>query len=348
MSGNKFLLVKGRAGLGDRIQCLLTGILYARLTGRRLLVDWSDSSYSNDKSNAFHRYFQCSLCSPADEIPSTVSVSPSIWLGHLHESSWDMGERYGINKNPDEVWRRLSIDLTKLDYREDVLVMQTYNEKIDLLRSHFEGRFKELSRASTKDILSKLLREDLILNPLIKERVDRFKNNNFIGETVGVHVRYADHRVSLLAILDKLNILLRREPGLQVFLATDNIQIKKMFEENYPGVITTSHWYPKPGSRLHNNQDCPDPLEGGIEALVDLYLLAECTYLIIDTSSSFSYVARLLTKAPDSNIFDVKRGGKLPAPLRRLTWKIMVRLGLFSWGLDILRRFVRIKRLFSA
>ena len=163
-----------------------------------------------------------------------------------------------------------------------------------------------------------------------------------------MHVRYADHRVSLLAILDKLNMLLRHEPGLQVFLATDNIQIKKMFEENYPGVITTPHWYPKPGSRLHNNQDCPDPLEGGIEALVDLYLLAECTYLIIDTSSSFSYVARLLTKAPDSNIFDVKRGGKLPAPLRRLTWKIMVRLGLFSWGLDILRRFVRIKRLFSA
>lgn len=344
---SKFLLLKGRAGLGDRIQCVLTGILYARLTGRRLLVDWSDSTYSNDRSNAFHRFFQCPLCSPTEEIPSTDSVSPSIWLGHLHESSWDMGERYGINKNPDEVWKRLSIDLTKLDYQQDVLVMQTYNEKVDLLRSHFEGAFKEFSQASTEAILSKLLGEDLILHPQIKERLDRFKSNNFIGETVGVHVRYTDHRARLWTILHKLNALLKREPELQIFLSTDNIQIKNMFEEVYKNVITTPHWYPPPGWSIHHNQNCPDPKESGIEALVDLYLLAECDYLIIDTSSSFSYLAKLLTKTPDPKIFDVKRGEKQSRNLRVLTWQIMLRLGLFSWGLRLLRKFVRIQKLLN-
>ena len=105
---SKFLLVKGRAGLGNRMLCALTAILYARLTGRRLIIDWSDDTYSNDRSNAFHHYFQCSSCSPTDGILSTDSVSPSLWLGHLHESSREIAKRHGINKNPDEAWKKLS------------------------------------------------------------------------------------------------------------------------------------------------------------------------------------------------------------------------------------------------
>src|SRR5262249_35551159 len=38
----KLLLVKGIAGLGNRILCALTGILYARLAGRKVCVDWRD------------------------------------------------------------------------------------------------------------------------------------------------------------------------------------------------------------------------------------------------------------------------------------------------------------------
>lgn len=60
--------------------------------------------------------------------------------------------------------------------------------------------------------------------------------------------------------------------------------MKNMFEENYPGVITTPHWYPTPGLPMHGSQECPDRIEHGVETLADLYLLAECDYLIIDTS----------------------------------------------------------------
>src|SRR5574341_1361148 len=150
MNGNKFLLVKGIAGLGNRILSALIGILYARLTGRRLLVDWSDHYYSNDGSNVFHRFFQCSLCSPTDEIPNTDSVSPRIWRGYLNESAWNMRKRYG-NINDLGTWQKFSIDLTKLDYQEDVLVMWTYDEKaMDLLRGHFKDEFKGLAKASTE------------------------------------------------------------------------------------------------------------------------------------------------------------------------------------------------------
>ena len=346
VDGNKFLLVKGSSGLGNRIECVLTAVLYARLTGRRLIVDWTDNVYSNDESNVFHRFFQCSLCNPTDQIPDTDSVNPSIWRGHLHESAKHMVKHYANSTN-QEIWRRFSFNLTKLDHQEDVLVMWTYHEKLDLFRAHFKGEFKELSQMSRKAILSKLLREDLILHPEIQERVNRFKENNFHKKTVGVHVRYTDHRGNLWTTLKELKSVLNSEPGLQIFLATDNIQIKNMFEESYPNLITTPHWYSTAGLPLHGNRNCPDLLESGVEALVDLYLLAECDYLILDNSSSFSYLANLLTKTRDSHIFGVSNRRKLSPRLRKLSWWLMVKLGLFSWGLSTFGKFVRIQKFLS-
>jgi hypothetical protein len=79
-----------------------------------------------------------------------------------------------------------------------------------------------------------------------------------------------------------------------------------------------------------------------------VYLLAECEYLIVDTSSSFSRVASLLTSAPPSNVFDVKRGGK-PRPLRReVIWRLWLELGLFAWGPRMLRRWVTLHRCLRA
>ncbi len=339
MNEDKYLIVKGIAGLGNRILAALTGILYARLAGRRLIIDWSDPAYSNSGTNVFHDLFLCTLYDPADKIPATGSVSPAIWQGNLYNSATSMRKPY---KNNTEFLKNTSIDLTRLKYGEEIAVMWAYHGEVDQLRGHFKGTYEEYAEMSKEAILSGLLREDLILHPRIQSKVNEFRQKEFSRKTVGVHIRYTDHRAGLLAILDKLNTLLRLEPGLQVFLATDNIQIKKMLEENYPGVITTPHWYPKPGSRIHNNLACPDRLESGIESLVDLYLLAECDYLIIDTSSTFSYVAMLLAKAPNSDVYDLAAGGKLTPRIRHWSWRLMLKLGLYSWGLNSLSRFLRV------
>ena len=45
----KFVLLKGMEGFGDRLQCLLQAILYAKSTKRILVVDWSDESWTHDK-----------------------------------------------------------------------------------------------------------------------------------------------------------------------------------------------------------------------------------------------------------------------------------------------------------
>jgi hypothetical protein len=344
MNEDKYLIVKGIAGLGNRILSALTGILYARLTGRRLIIDWSDHVYTNDGSNVFHSFFQSPLVSIDTEIPVTDSISPKIWRGRLNESVEVLSKPYG---NSQEFRQMSSIDLTKLDYPEDVLVMWTYIDRVDLLRNHFKEALKEFDQASRKDILRKLLREDLILNPQIRERVEQFKSNYLCRKTVGIHVRFTDHRARLKSILNKLSILMRMEPELQIFVATDNLMVKKLFEEKYQGVINTQHWYPTPGSRIHENPGCPDRLENGIEALVDLYVLAECDYLIIDTSSMFSYLAALLTRAPDSNIFNVnhlERGGKGYTMTKRIIWRLMLSLGVFSWGFSLLSKLERTRK----
>lgn len=342
---DKFLVVKGIAGLGNRILSALTGILYARLTGRRLIIDWSDHYYSSDGSNVFHRYFECPLTNPMDEIPATDSVSPPIWRGNLRESAWYMRRKEGQVYNSG-AWQIFSINLERLDYDEDVIVMWTYDEKnVDLLRRHFKGPFAELIGVSTDNILRKLLREYLLLRQEIRERVDRFKENNFGANNVGIHIRYTDHRADIWAMLKKLNSLIKREPGLRIFLSTDNLQIKNMFEELYPSVISTPHWYsPTPGMTIHQNRKRPDSLESGIEALVDLYLLPECDYMIIDSSSSFSYIAKLLTNVPDSNIYDVGSRGKQSPRLRRQITRLMFKLGLFTWGINLIGRAAKIQR----
>jgi hypothetical protein len=347
MNENKFLLVKGMAGLGNRMLSALTGILYARLTGRKLIIDWSDHYYSSDGSNVFHRYFECPLTNPMNEIPATDSVSPPIWRGHLNESAWhlrkEQGKVYGSN-----VWQIFSVDLKKLNYDEEVIVMWTYDDKIDLLRNHFEGEFEEFNGMSTEEILRKLLREYLVLDPEIRARIDRFKESNLNGNNVGVHIRYTDYRTDVWAILKKLNSLTKQEPELQIFLTTDNLQIKKMFEDLYPGVITTQHWYSStPGLNIHQNRKRPDAFESGVEALMDLHLLPECNYLIIDSSSSFSYIAKLLTDTPGSNIYDVGTRKKQTQRLRRQITRIMLRLGLFSWGINLIGGAARIHRYFS-
>jgi hypothetical protein len=291
--------------MGNRLRSTLTGILYARLTGRRLLIDWSDFTYSPDGSNVFHRYFRCPSSTEASEPQTTRSVNPTIWVDRLHDSVANIQRDYR-NLRPAKFLRVSSIDVARLDYEEDVLVLWSFTDGVNLLRRHFEGDLRELRHANADVVLRSVLDGSLELHPRIRTEVDRFKSDFFGERVVGVHVRWADLRVRLPAILDGLSELVDRDPSLQVFLATDNSEIKNLFEETYPRLITTPHWYPKPGDHVHQNRACPDRFENGVEALRDLYLLGECDALVLDTTSSFAYLAKLLSRAPASAIVDAR------------------------------------------
>jgi hypothetical protein len=169
----------------------------------------------------------------------------------------------------------------------------------------------------TAEIFRKLLSEELVLHRSIQARVDEFRAHHFDSRAVGVHVRLSDKRVRMRSIVARLDALLARDKDLRVFVATDNIEAKEMLERRYQGVITTPHWYPAPGTPLHDNWKCPDRTESGIEALVDMYLLGSCDYLVGDTSSSFARVAGLLLPKGQDAILDVKPRTTVRARLGR-------------------------------
>ena len=339
----RFLLVKGVAGLGDRMLCVLGAILYARMSQRTLVVDWTDPVYSADGKNVFHRFFRSPHCSPTVGIPETDSIYPAAWRDHLHESvRRRTGER---SFNPENVRRELSIDPAKLDYPEDLLVFVQFGMKLDRLRHHFHGPFQALAQKSDAAISSDLLRYDLMLQPEIRGRVDQFKRSRFGSRTVGVHIRYSDYRVRVLAIIKQLNALLKRERDLQIFLATDNLEIARMFENTYSGVISTSHGFADPGFTIHNRFDNPDRTEGAIAALMDMYLLAECDHLIVDTSSNFARVARFLSAAPFSHTIDVATKDKGNRRVRNAITRGMRRVGFSSWAFRLLPKLVPIRKL---
>ena len=81
MSG--YVLVKGKAGLGNRMLSAMTGVLYAMLSQRNLVVDWSDSTYSDDGQNVFPKLFkvpnsEAQLPVSAYELCETIAVEGSV------------------------------------------------------------------------------------------------------------------------------------------------------------------------------------------------------------------------------------------------------------------------------
>ena len=83
-SASRFLLVKGSAGMGNRILGLLTGILFARLSGRHLVVDWGDPLYSPDGQNVFPKLFETPNIFANFPIGPCGTVAPPVWENRLH------------------------------------------------------------------------------------------------------------------------------------------------------------------------------------------------------------------------------------------------------------------------
>ncbi len=109
--------MKAKGGLGNRMLCAATGLAYGLLTGRRVLVDWSDEAYSNAGENAFPRYFNCGQSDGDLEAISGRSIRPSVWIDHLDQSVSDMVHRYDPTKNKSfRILRKYSIDPGELGY----------------------------------------------------------------------------------------------------------------------------------------------------------------------------------------------------------------------------------------
>src|SRR4051794_4211404 len=86
----RVLLVKGIAGMGNRMLAFASGLLYARLARRRVVVDWRDRVYGEGGRNVFFEYFAPVEIADVTSLPATDDVTPPFWRGRLDDHATDV------------------------------------------------------------------------------------------------------------------------------------------------------------------------------------------------------------------------------------------------------------------
>lgn len=315
--------VKGIAGMANRIQSLLTAILYARLTGRRVAVDWTDQVYSPDGRNVFHELFQPLPNEWEGPPPAGVPVAPACWEGRLHDNAVDFLRGCSlILRGFPCAWYRMSIDPGRIDYPEPMVVYWSSYDRIHDMRHLFRGENASLRDQATRQILRELMEENLKPVPAIQDEVRRFREEHLRGYTVGIHIRWSDKKSRRTVMLRRLEITLARHPDATVFVATDNAAVLSDLSARFARVVSIPKWYPSKGASMHINKECPDKVAMARSAIMDLELMGCCDELILDSQSSYSLLVRIRSRLPQDRVFDAVPWHRLPHDIRRRSWVI--------------------------
>lgn len=320
----KYLLVKANGGMGNRMLCAITGILYGRLTGRQVVVDWRDQAYSNDGSNTFGAFFACPDAQREHILPADASIRPKVWESHLDWSVSEMLHRYDPDRHSSAtIHRKYSVDVRKLEYSEDILVFWNYQHRLRALRKRLPLLDPGFAGLSIHGVIRKVLLESMRLSGTVRQRLDEFKAAHWPETVIGLHIRYSDRRTELARYERCLKRVLRQRPDAHVFLATDNRGVHDHYLKQYENVFSTPKWYPDGMESMHQNTQCQDRVANGIEALVDMYLLAQCDFLIFPSVSTFSLISAILSDAPRDHIMDLDRFNvtvRAKRAIRELIW----------------------------
>ena len=124
---------------------------------------------------------------------------------------------------------------------------------------------------------------------------------------IGVHIRYTDRKVSLDRVFRETRRLRERAPDARIFLATDNAAVQARFCEAFDDVLVIEKALGADDRSLHQQTETDDPLREAENALVDMWGLAGCHWLVHSRHSTFSVAAALIGGIPRSRQRDVDR-----------------------------------------
>lgn len=295
---DRVLVVKGSGGLSNRIQAALAGIGYCLLTGRTLCVDWRDGLYSNAFENVFPLYFSVPGLRTVDVPPPVgpeVTVFPEFWRERLADP---VAVEYLFDNDHlgPAVREKTSIDFTRADYAQDILAgwapdLQPALALAPLLARDVPGFSGRKPMEACRDLLRGYLRPV----PELVRAVEDFAAKRFSPSgMIGAHIRHTDLKAPLDAFARTIREVMDRT-GWGLFLTTDNSQVQTTFRRLFPGCAHTEKFFPAPGEPLHAYYEGQDNARKGFEALVDMYLLARCRFIVHYAPSSFARVPILLS-----------------------------------------------------
>jgi len=305
LTGLKVLLIKAKGGFGNRMLSAVTGVVLADLGERVPVIDWRDGMYAPAGVNLYPLLFRDPVGIDPACYDNEREVAPALWSGQLAHHPVDIvSEKFPRSHSSPFIYRKLSIDLTGEDPPQTVGVFWSYLPKLLRLR-HRMNRDTRFAGRSRDDIIHEKLKLHFTPTQLVLNAVDALFADR--GCTViGVHVRFTDRKVSILRIERELRRLRKRIPDSDIFLATDSAEIQIRIMESFQRVFLVDKTLTLDGRPLHvaaNTFD--DPLREARNALIDMWALARCDWLIHSSQSTFSVTAALIGKIPPSRQINI-------------------------------------------
>ena len=324
METQKFLVLKGGAGsgLGDLIRSLISAIHYSIYSHRKLIVMWDGSLYSEKDENIFHDFFGLSqeihTIAFEDLIlnsQETLDIYPKSWQGNLHLS---MKQVYRQLRNDD--WDRkwaienLSFDQSKFDYSHDVLVMWDFDGFLTSWKSlPLRYRFKRNFLETQTHIASNYI----TLNPQIHSHINQFKKTAFSSQMVGIHIRKTNEKGATdkyIGIEKYIKLMKQFKdylPQVKFFLSTDNQEVQNFLTPKYGDlIVNTEKWFPEANQPIHIIKAKTKPQQVAREALMDMFLLSQCGFLIYPHNSSFSQISRIFSSLPRWKVYPLSENDR--------------------------------------
>ena len=262
------------SGLGNRLRVMATAIKLARKSNKRLYIYWQPNKYLNaDFVDLF-------------ELPENIQISRlplqyKIWLRTSSLSPL-------FKKLARGYLRLFNFDFIFLDS----MASQVWHNKLDLEKKVIESKdvficgCQELNYFDPEDYNLFIPRKELLQK--VREISNRFSPN-----THGIHIRSTDNHHSkekspFLLFVKVIEDQLKKEPGSNFFLATDN--------EDYQNRLVEIFGREK---ILFNHKDFRrDVTEGIKDAVIDLYCLSKTAKIYGSYFSSFSYIGGRIGNVP--------------------------------------------------
>lgn len=235
---DRYLVVKGCAGLGNRLMTVAAALEYAQKTNRLLYVDWSDGFFAPKGLNAFERLFRCDskLYLNAVQYEEDYDFYPAI-AKQLPEN-FCIYDFFSVRQPKNRYVRKILGILSKMGR----IRYQTWVGK-DNTRLEFGG---DLPANLTEnvviyaDYIPKFSEELLIKNirPAreICEKIESYiKENGLNQNSVGLHIRATDKKPkrNLLSFYKKMDSFVQTKDIKRIYLATDNADVEKTLKKRY-------------------------------------------------------------------------------------------------------------------
>ncbi|NLZ74161.1 MAG: hypothetical protein GX905_10190 [Bacteroidales bacterium] len=324
---NKYLVLKGCAGLGNRLITLTNAIQYATSSNRVLLVDWADGMFRKKGENVFYDYFDIkgvTHIKSINEIETFIPKTcyPRIWGQNPKASVYDLYEpnhaNFLLKFFPSKLHGRLALphgywqlkQKSSSTINRDWLTIKAFFNRNNI---PYGGKY---SNQMKEDVVffadyippfsGKFLKKHIEPVSEIQREINNLANEwKLYTNTIGVHVRMTDKQPSnsLQYLKEKISHL--NLENYQIFLATDNIEAEEFFQSNFKNIVFTKKWRPNGEARnkgIHQyasrNEDYEMAERQLRESIIDMWLLSKCEYLIWQENSSFSRVSAVLKNEP--------------------------------------------------